>query len=261
MSPSTRERRPAPPKHETELYPPIRDFLVSLGYTVRSEVRGCDIAATREEDELVVIEMKRRFSTDLLIQAVERQRLTDSVYVALPQSAIPTGRAGRARWQGMQRLLKRLELGLLLVSDENSVSVLLHPIVCERRRAGRARRALLREVAGRSGDYNVGGSTRQRICTAYREAALFIACCLERHGPMRPRDLRALGADARTQAILSKNYYGWFERIDRGVYALKPQGQAALAEYPELAARFRHALSEREAGHAGEGHLPSQSDA
>ncbi|HOQ30356.1 MAG TPA: hypothetical protein PLH36_16595, partial [Armatimonadota bacterium] len=122
MSPSTRERRPAPPAHETELYPPIRDFLVSLGYTVRSEVRGCDITATRE-DELVVIEMKRRFSTDLLIQAVERQRLTDSVYVALPQSAIPTGRSGRARWQGMQRLLKRLELGLLLVSSESSVLV------------------------------------------------------------------------------------------------------------------------------------------
>lgn len=78
---------------------------------------------------------------------------------------------------------------------------------------------------------------------------------------MRPRDLRALGADARTQAILSKNYYGWFERIDRGVYALKPQGHAALAEYPELAARFRHALSEREAGRAGERRLPPEGDA
>ena len=198
MSPSTRERRPAPPAHETELYPPIRDFLVSLGYTVRSEVRGCDITATRE-DELVVIEMKRRFSTDLLIQAVERQRLTDSVYVALPQSAIPTGRSGRARWQGMQRLLKRLELGLLLVSSESSVLVLFHPIACERRRAGRARRALLREVEGRSGDYNVGGGTRQRICTRLSEAAPFhrlLSGAAWPHAPARPARSRCRCQDA-----------------------------------------------------------------
>ena len=35
-------------------------------------------------DELIVIELKKGFSTDLLIQATDRQRVTDSVYVALP---------------------------------------------------------------------------------------------------------------------------------------------------------------------------------
>lgn len=252
-----------PPERETDLYPPVHDFLVALGYTVRSEVRGCDITATREE-ELVVVELKRRFTTDLLIQAAERQRLTDSVYVALPRSAIPTGRDGRARWKGMQLLLRRLEVGLLLISTvagKPGVSVLFHPLPYDRKKTHRSRRAVLREVAGRSGDYNVGGSTRRTLCTAYRESALFIACCLERRGPMRPRDLRALGADPKTQAILSSNFYGWFERIDRGVYALKPQGQAALSEYPELATRFRRALDEYESGREGEPPLPPRDDA
>jgi len=31
----------------------------------------------------------------------------------------------------------------------------------------------------------------------------------------------------------------WFERVDRGVYALKPKGRADLAQFPELVARFR----------------------
>ena len=30
---------------ETDLYRPVHDYLVKQGYTVRSEVRHCDIAA------------------------------------------------------------------------------------------------------------------------------------------------------------------------------------------------------------------------
>jgi len=80
---------------ETDLYGPINDYLTAQGYTVRSEVLGCDIAATKGED-LVVIELKRSFCISLLLQATQRQRVADSVYVAIPK---PPDRERRARWR------------------------------------------------------------------------------------------------------------------------------------------------------------------
>ncbi len=235
----------AAPRRETELYAPIRDYLLDQGYTVRSEVRGCDITASRN-DELIVIELKRAFSTALLIQATQRQRVTDSVYVALPE---PCGWKRSAHWRHVQHLLRRLELGLIWVAfdkGEPRVEVVFHPLPFERKQQGRGRRAILREMAGRSGEYNRGGSHRQQIITAYRENALLIACCVEQHGPLSPRELRALGTGAKTQSILTHNYYGWFERVARGVYALKAAGREALAAHAGLAAQLRARLGEAE---------------
>jgi len=224
---------------ETDLYGPVRDWLLAQNYTVRGEVRGCDIAATRDDD-LVLIELKCGFTTDLILQAVERQRAADSVYVALPR---PKRGRGGSRWRGIEHLLRRLELGLLLVSPEtNKVEAVLHPLPFDRRRDKKARRAILTEIAGRSGDYNRGGSTRCKLLTAYRENAVFVACCLERHGTLSPRALRALGTGPKTLAILHKNVYGWFERQSRGLYALTPQGRAALADYPDLVTRNQERL-------------------
>lgn len=69
------------------------------------------------------------------------------------------------------------------------------------------------------------------VMTAYRQRALACAAALEA-GPQRPRDIRALAADA--AKILLDNVYGWFERVDRGVYALTEQGRLALQRWPQL---------------------------
>jgi hypothetical protein len=39
--------------------------------------------------------------------------------------------------------------------------------------------------------------------------------------------------------VLYRNVYGWFDRIDRGLYDLRPQGRAESGEYPALAAKYR----------------------
>jgi hypothetical protein len=39
--------------------------------------------------------------------------------------------------------------------------------------------------------------------------------------------------------VLYRNVYGWFERIDRAVYNLRPQGRGELKEYQSLAAKYR----------------------
>ncbi len=226
---------------ETDLYGPVHDWLVARGYTVRAEVKDCDIAATLGT-QLVVIELKRSFSIDLLLQAAERQRVADAVYVALPKpDSWPRG----ARWRRIEHLLKRLELGLILVSFATpvpAVDVAFHPKPYEGRRNTQRRRVVLQEMAGRSGDGNQGGSTRRRILTAYREQAIYIACCLERHGPLGLEQLQALGAGPKTPSILKRNVYGWFERVGAGVYALTPEGREALGGYADLVAQFQAAL-------------------
>jgi hypothetical protein len=228
---------------ETDLSRPVRTFLEAQGFTVRSEVQHCDITAVRGE-ELVVVELKCRFDTTLLLQAAKRQQLTDSVYVALPRPV------WNRHWRSIRLLLRRLELGLLLVSPDHrraAVEVAFHPLPYARRKRKRAVRAVLHEIEGRSGDFNDGGSRGRKLATAYRENAIHIACCLERFGPLRPAQLRALGTGLKTLSILSANFYGWFERVDRGVYTLRPQGTAGLKEFPPLTRRYRAAVKRQPA--------------
>jgi hypothetical protein len=61
--------------------------------------------------------------------------------------------------------------------------------------------------------------------TAYRQQALELAAALSA-GPRRPRELRALAPDA--GRILLRNVYGWFARVERGLYCLSAEGAAAL---------------------------------
>lgn len=257
---------------ETDLYHPIRAFLETNGYTVRSEVKDCDMVAIKGDD-LLIIELKQRFGMDLLVQATQRQRASDSVYVALPRSALPRG---RKRWSHIRHLLRRLELGLILVDLERRVpvsagangdgangeapkakclkskvcmeapvrmqapvSVEFHPLPFARRKNAKGRRAILHEVASRSGEYNRGGATsRERRVTAYRENAIQIAVILDAQGPLSPKRLRDLGTGPKTLSILHSNFYDWFDHVNRGLYALRPSGKAALATYPEMVARL-----------------------
>ena len=92
------------------------------------------------------------------------------------------------------------------------------------------RAVLLGAKAFSRGDPTGGGSTRQPIMTAYRQQALDCAALL-REGPKRPRDLRPVAPDA--AAILLRNVYGWFERVDRGLYQLAEPGHAALQRWGE----------------------------
>ena len=236
---------------EADLAPPLVAYLAARGWTVRSEVRDCDIAATRGE-ELLVVEVKRSMSLALLAQAARRQRLTDSVYVAIPRPA------NKWKWwkesRGVQHLLRRLELGLILVSldpGKPAVEVVFHPLPFERKKRAKSRRAVLEEIAHRTGDYNRAGSSRTKLVTAYRENAIHVACCLLKRGSLSPAELRSLGTGLKTYSILRSNVYGWFERIDTGLYGVSARGRADLAGYPELAAHYSGLLKGKRAARPG----------
>lgn len=229
---------------ETDLYQPLYDYLVAQGYTVRGEVHHCDIAAVKDGN-LVIIELKRNLSLTLLAQAVRRQRHTDTVYMAIPRPV------NMRKWRGQMKatlvVLRRLELGLLLVATtpgKRAVEVVQHPEPCPVRQR-RGQRAILEEIAQRSGDFNRGGSCRTTLVTAYRERAIHIAVCLVAHGTLTPRQLRKLGTAPKTLAILYRNVYGWFDHPTRGSYALNACGQKALEQYPELVGRYREMIGDK----------------
>jgi hypothetical protein len=231
---------------EEDLYKPIYDYLSGLGYTVRSEVSHCDIAAVKE-DELLVVEMKKALNLDVILQAALRQKLADMVYVAVPK---PGKELFTKRWKDICYVLKRLQLGLMVVSlkeDCSFVEVVFEPaafdMVKSKRQSKKKKQELIKEFAARYGDFNTGGSTRKKLVTVYREMAIHIACCLIKYGALKPKEMRQLGTDEKkTTIILEKNHYGWFENISRGLYAINEKGRQEVQEYTELYGYYTHLI-------------------
>ena len=91
-------------------------------------------------------------------------------------------------------------------------------------------RALLKEFNARSGDPNIGGSTRKPLMTAYRQDALKCATHLSVHGATRIRDVREATKVDRAAGIFRDNVYGWFNRVERGVFALTDAGRVGLQQ-------------------------------
>jgi hypothetical protein len=85
--------------------------------------------------------------------------------------------------------------------------------------------------------------------TAYRQDALRCAHCLAGNGPMRAAAVRRHTSVASAARILQRNVYGWFERVERGVYRVTPRGRTALDSFSEmLTAITASALPPEEAG-------------
>jgi hypothetical protein len=212
---------------ETSLYPAVKRFLEAAGFDVKGEVNGCDILALRhgERRRLAIVEMKLGFNLDLLLQATDRMRAADEVWLAVPAT-----RRGRDRDPRVHRLCRLIGFGLMTVNvARDRIEVITEPGPYRPRPDQRRRARLLSEHARRSGDPSPGGSTRQPVMTAYRQQALTCAASLQA-GPGRPRDLRVVAPDA--GRILRRNVYGWFERTERGVCRLTRLGDLALQRWP-----------------------------
>lgn len=225
---------------ETDLYQPVKKFLTGLGYEVNAEVKGTDLAAVRG-DELLIVELKLSFNMTLLFQALERQKLTDQVYVAIPRPQKAVSKQLRATIE----VSKRMEIGLMTVALDSpikSVDILVFPQQLKKAKDNKKKERLLKEIAGRSRDVNAGGSRGVKLNTAFRERNIKIACILERHGPMTAAELvHQFGCEKDANRLMRENFYGWFERIGKGVYHITSQGIQALDDgsFGELVAFYR----------------------
>jgi hypothetical protein len=250
-------------RREADLYGPIRRYLEGQGYSVHAEVGNCDLVARRpapgdgKEDarfdpggrggpgardnagDLIVVELKSRLSLDLMVQAVRRKELSDSVYVAVP---LEGSRARIRNLSGVKALLRRLEVGLIVVRFLRSatrVEVVAHPRPFSPPVRHRRRIAMIREIDGRYAEFDRAGQpSREERITAYKQQSLLLAHLLQSEGEASPAALRRATGIDRAGGILSAHVYGWFERVCRGVYALSADGREALDNYEAVVARI-----------------------
>lgn len=210
--------------HETELYRPIKTFLEAQGYAVKAEINSCDVVALRGDDPPVIVELKTGLTLQLFYQALDRLALTDTVYVAIP-------RPKRAVPLEAIKLCKRLGLGLLVVAKSGSVEVLADPAPYAPRQHAKRKSALLKEFRRRLGDPNMGGSTRTKLMTAYKQDALRCLVHLHKNGPTKISELKKQTNVDRSASILRGDYYGWFLKHGRGIYGITENGIAAVLQF------------------------------
>lgn len=218
----------ASPEPETALYAPVKRFLESQGFAVKGEVCGCDLVALRGDEPPVVVvgELKLAFNLELVLQGVERSAACDEVWLAVRIGA----RGGRENDRRVRKLCRLLGFGLLGVFWTGRVEALVEPGPWRPRPDRKRRSRLIGEHRRRKGDPAAGGTTKVPIMTAYRQQALLCAAMLEK-GPCRTSQVKAAVPDG--PKILLHNVYGWFDRVDRGIYRLTSDGVAALARWPQ----------------------------
>lgn len=242
---------------EAALYAPVKRFLEAQGYEVKGEVCGCDLVArhvdahrvdnrrvdnrhvdNRDDERPVIVELKRRFTLALLLQGIDRLAISERVYLAVPRAVPRPGRKARGlspESPAIRRLCRRVGLGLIVVGND-SVVVVEEPAPYRPRTARHRSLRLLAEFDRRTGDPNVGGSTRRPLVTAYRQDALRVVRVLAETGPMPLAELREASGVANAARILQRNVYGWFIRVGRGVYGLSEGGREALRIFAEAVA-------------------------
>lgn len=207
---------------EADLYAPVKTLLEAQGYTVKGEIGPVDLMAVRDDEPPVIVELKTGLTMALLLQGVDRLALTDHVYLAVPK--LPD--KGRKGWARVRAMLRRLGLGLIVVRG-GVAEVHLDPGPYAPRGNAKRRTRLLREFQLRQGDPSPGGVNQRGIMTAYRQACLRLAAHLAEHGPTKASIAGKAAGVEQAATKMRTNHYGWFERVETGIYALTPAGHAA----------------------------------
>ena len=216
---------------EIALYPPLKHFLIQQGYEVKGEVQNCDVIAVRGDERVVVVELKLSINLTVVLQAVDRLQITDTVYIGVPKGIAVL----KKRRKRIVKLLRMLGLGLIVIDRAavaGGVDVLCDPSAYKPRQVKQRTHRLLGEFMHRVGDPNAGGSSvRRGIMTAYRQKALAIAEYLREHGETKAAIIARTLVEPTTRVILYDNVYGWFDRLGKGVYALSPRGEIEFAQW------------------------------
>lgn len=215
-------------EREADLYPHVKAFLEAMGYVVKGEVGAADMVALRGEEYPLIVELKLRLNLTLYHQAVTRLRMTDLVYIAVPKPK------GRKALRENTILCRRLGLGFLTVRADGSVEAQCDPGPYAPRKTKAKTEALLRQFHRLEGDPNAGGATRHGIVTAYRQDAVRCARYLAEAGAEKGAIIaKAVGVPNAT-TLMRDNHYGWFRKVEKGVYALTPEGRQGLADWGDV---------------------------
>jgi len=215
---------------ESDLYQPIKSYLQARGFEVKGEIKDCDIVA-KKDNKIIIIELKLTLNITLLMQAVDRFSLTDTVYVAIPkQCAIFKKKAKQ-----LKKLIARLGLGLIIVDIQKTqqyVEIVNDPQDYTPRKNKRKQNAILKEFTLRQGDTQKGGSTRSKAAlTAYRQRSIRIAEYLLTHALAKGADINKAIDEPQATLFLYNNHYHWFNKVERGVYTLSEKGKLEVKQW------------------------------
>ena len=216
---------------EVDLYPPLKSYLEGQGYEVKGEILNCDVVAFRPEDPPIIIELKLSLNMSILLQAVDRIKISDTVYIGVPKGLAVL----KKRRKQIIKLMRMLGLGLIVIDPRakiGGVDVLCDPGEYKPRQIKKQTQRLLKEFQERVGDPNQGGTSMKRgLMTAYRQKVLAIATYLMTHGETKASIIAKSLEEPKTRAILYDNVYGWFDRLGKGVYTLSPRGLSELPDW------------------------------
>jgi len=99
---------------ETQLYAPVKAYFTALGYEVKGEVGAADLVAVPkgmpDGCEPIIVELKTSFSLTLFHQAINRQSISDQVYIAVPRKS---GKTALVAVRRNKMLCRRLGIGLI----------------------------------------------------------------------------------------------------------------------------------------------------
>jgi len=212
---------------ETELYPLVKTYFEDLGFFVQAEVNNIDVVA-QKEDLIIIVELKTQLNMKLIYQGCQRQKVNDNVYLAVPRIR------NKKTYKERLHILRRLHLGLLIVDVETqTVHAELDPKEFVFRKSKKKTQKLLQEMSKRVTNVNIGGSSKRKLVTAYREHVIKIAYSLL-DGEKSTKEIREQTGIMNAATYLQKNYYKWFRRVERGIYALTESGMKELQIYKEL---------------------------
>ena len=217
---------------ETDLYQPIKSLFEEKGYEVKGEITDCDLVARKEGQSPIIVELKLNFNIQLVFQGIRRQALTDQVYLAVAKGP---SKGWRKSYKDVVKLCRLLGFGLIAVkfykSKAPKLEVHLEPGPYQPRQSPKKLGQLIKEFEARTGDPNVGGSTGKPLVTAYRQDALRCLAHLSKEGPTKASIVAKQSQVSRAAKILYNNHYGWFEKVDRGIYAASESGSQASKTY------------------------------
>jgi len=214
----------------------VKAYFTARGYEVKGEVGAADLVAVPkgapEGCEPVIVELKTSFTLSLFHQAINRQSMSDQVYIAVPRKS---GKAALVAIRKNKMLCRRLRIGLITVRiSDGKVVVHCEPAPFTPRKIKVRKTKLLSEFERRHGDPNEGGMTSVGMMTSYRQGALRCAKVLHDEGACKGSYVAKMAGFEKATNLMAANHYGWFEKIDRGIYGLTPEGAKALDEYADV---------------------------
>ncbi len=216
---------------ETDLFIPVKKLFLSQGFDVKAEVKDIDIIAYKK-DIMVGIELKTKIALKLIYQAIDRQKVLDQVYIAIPKDALYQT---KSLYRNFTHLLKRLEVGLIVVEGENA-EVIIEATPFDRNlsrsRYKKRKSQIDKEARLRKNHKNIGG-TRGKKITRYKELVIDIGSYLMDHEKASPKAIKEDLNIEKTASILQKNYDGYFERVERGIYQLTEKGKRDIIKLKE----------------------------